>query len=434
MAPRDPPLWAGPQGGDGRGVHQCRTAVGRSAPHQRHMMPGAAPPRRSLATARGTSRATAKTRPAPCDKPAGIPKMRVPFLVKEARRAVGGREGGARAAREAAAAERPPPSRGKAAGRRAMVIKGGGAAALAAGAPGARAAPESAATVEELRAEIRAELLAEDAAARARVARIRQDAEAQGRASGGMIGEEKLCATPFGIDVVGITEAVALIGALVGGISARQRKSEVELLNEKLRRVNLSLRQQARAGTLYAPGLRYAPSAADTATAIPSIADALPAGTSVPAAEPAAAAAAALTPTPAAPVDAPSDTTEMTDIEREVVDELRLGKRLLSSDQSGSAGSAVVHFNKALLLSRQIGDRTRERRAVRGLAAARRKAGDVKGAITMLERVLEISKDLDEFTGDADALGTIADLYTELGDYERAGKFYDLYIQAMSQD
>ncbi len=64
----------------------------------------------------------------------------------------------------------------------------------------------------------------------------------------------KLCATPFGIDVVGITELVALIGALVGGITARRRKEEVERLNEQLRSINLSLRQQARAGTVYAPG------------------------------------------------------------------------------------------------------------------------------------------------------------------------------------
>jgi hypothetical protein len=44
------------------------------------------------------------------------------------------------------------------------------------------------------------------------------------------------------------------VGALVGGITARQRKVELERLNEQLRRINLSLRQQARAGTLYAPG------------------------------------------------------------------------------------------------------------------------------------------------------------------------------------
>lgn len=43
------------------------------------------------------------------------------------------------------------------------------------------------------------------------------------------------------------------------GFSARQRKQELEQLNEKLRKINLNLRQQARAGTVYAPGLTYAP-------------------------------------------------------------------------------------------------------------------------------------------------------------------------------
>lgn len=71
----------------------------------------------------------------------------------------------------------------------------------------------------------------------------------------------KLCATPFGVDVVGITELTALIGALVGGVTARRRKEEVERLNEQLRSINLSLRQQARAGTVYAPGEDLVPEA-----------------------------------------------------------------------------------------------------------------------------------------------------------------------------
>ncbi len=45
----------------------------------------------------------------------------------------------------------------------------------------------------------------------------------------------------------------------LAGFSARQRKDEVERLNEQLRKINLSLRQQAKAGTIYAPGLNYAP-------------------------------------------------------------------------------------------------------------------------------------------------------------------------------
>ncbi len=43
------------------------------------------------------------------------------------------------------------------------------------------------------------------------------------------------------------------------GFSARQRKLELERLNEQLRKINMNLRQQARAGTVYAPGLMYAP-------------------------------------------------------------------------------------------------------------------------------------------------------------------------------
>lgn len=49
------------------------------------------------------------------------------------------------------------------------------------------------------------------------------------------------------------------VGALVGGITARQRKEELERLNEQLRKINLSLRQQARAGTVYAPGGGFEP-------------------------------------------------------------------------------------------------------------------------------------------------------------------------------
>jgi hypothetical protein len=82
------------------------------------------------------------------------------------------------------------------------------------------------------------------------IARARTEAEADAsRSAAG-----KLCATPYGIDVVGITEAIALLGATVGGVSARQRKVELEEVNEKLRAINISLRQQARAGVVYAPG------------------------------------------------------------------------------------------------------------------------------------------------------------------------------------
>jgi type II secretory pathway pseudopilin PulG len=49
---------------------------------------------------------------------------------------------------------------------------------------------------------------------------------------------------------VGLTVFVALVGAAVGGYTARQRKAEAEKLNEQLRKINASLRQQTRAGGL----------------------------------------------------------------------------------------------------------------------------------------------------------------------------------------
>jgi len=33
-----------------------------------------------------------------------------------------------------------------------------------------------------------------------------------------------------------------------------------------------------------------------------------------------------------------------------------------------------------------------------------------------------------------DALGTIADMYTEIGDLENAGRYYDLYLAALNDE
>ena len=56
--------------------------------------------------------------------------------------------------------------------------------------------------------------------ARQELDRARVELEAEGRTTQA----GKLCATPFGVDVVGITEFIALTGALVGGITLHQAK------------------------------------------------------------------------------------------------------------------------------------------------------------------------------------------------------------------
>ncbi|EFN58329.1 hypothetical protein CHLNCDRAFT_9763, partial [Chlorella variabilis] len=260
---------------------------------------------------------------------------------------------------------------------------------------------------------------------------------------------DQLCATPYGVDVVGITEFVALTGALVGGISARRRKQELERLNEQLRTINTQLRQgdglpallqQARAGTLYAPGLTYLPTPAQP------LPDAAFGGNGAAAAAAASAAAAKL---PAAPpaepaASAPSAGTGpsvslMSQDDDEVGPEaahctqasslrgtaLKDGKRLL---KDGNAGGAMVRFEKALMLAKSTGDRVKERRATRGLAACARMQGQLRQAVKHLERVLEISREIRDFVGDADAYGTIADIYTDMGDFDRAAHYYDKYV------
>ena len=56
---------------------------------------------------------------------------------------------------------------------------------------------------------------------------------------------------------MGITETVALVGAIGAGLSSNARKAEIAELNEKLRSINVTLRQQIRspgAMTVYPDG------------------------------------------------------------------------------------------------------------------------------------------------------------------------------------
>jgi hypothetical protein len=178
------------------------------------------------------------------------------------------------------------------------------------------------------------------------------------------------------------------------GISARRRKDELERLNEQLRTINMQLRQQARVGMLYAPGLTYVPppdngaaaggaAGSQARPASPSSASSSAVTVAAPpaaAAADAAAAAAAVAAASAAaapPIgDAPSAEDENASPEaRQCLSALREGKRLL---KGGNGGGAMVRFEKALMLAKSIGDAVKERRAVRGMAACSRLTGQPK--------------------------------------------------------
>lgn len=301
--------------------------------------------------------------------------------------------------------------------------------------------------LEEVEAELFELRELEEAKAREELVAAYNSFEEEAKRSQG----DKFCATPYGIDVVGITEFVALTGALVGGVSARRRKEELERLNEQLRTINTQLRQQARAGTLFAPGLTYVPPgggaaapaangaappapAAATKLSLPSVtvrpapSSKLPASAPKPAAPAAEAAAAAAVPA----VGLVSiDDEDLRPEVKQCQAALREGKKLLKDSASGPA---MVRFEKALMLAKSMGDRVRERRAVRGLAAASRLSGQSRAAIKYLERVLEISEETGDHVGDADAYGVIADIYTDIGEFEKAAEFYDKYIGRMNTD
>lgn len=273
--------------------------------------------------------------------------------------------------------------------------------------------------------------------ARQELDRARLELEEEGRATA----SGKLCATPFGVDVVGITEFIALTGALVGGFSARQRKDEVERLNDQLRKINLSLRQQAKAGTIYAPGLTYAPSptfkrsegggftVVDQERQEQQEQQSIPIPTKKEVAGTVAEGSRGGMMTTS--LLGTMDEEDMSAEQQQCTMALKDGKRLLK-DKQGS--KAMVRFEKALMLAKSMGERIYERRATRGLAAAARLQNQPQRAIEHLKRVLEISKEVGDHRGDEDVNGTIADILTGLGEFAEAAKFYDQYIQGLQAD
>ncbi|MEW5305546.1 MAG: hypothetical protein WDW36_008079 [Sanguina aurantia] len=247
----------------------------------------------------------------------------------------------------------------------------------------------------------------------------------------------KLCATPYGVDIVGITEFILLVGAFVGGAVARQRKQEMAKLNDQLRTINISLRQQADRLT-YAPAVGQLPSPADlTRAPMPAVLTRIPTQPILSQAQQPTVTftASGTTGPPKGSVDMYSlvsmEEDEMSADQVSCREALRAGKKFLK-EQNGAA--AMVRFEKALMLSKALEERVQERRAMRGLAAAARLTKQYAMAIKHLERVLTISQEMQEYTGDADAYGTIADCYTDLGEFEKAAQFYDKYIDRMNRE
>jgi len=68
------------------------------------------------------------------------------------------------------------------------------------------------------------------------------------------------------------------------------------------------------------------------------------------------------------------------------------------------------------------------------IGASLQRQGKYKEAIKYHSMVLEISERGGEDSGNTEAYGAIADCYTELGDLEQAGIYYDQYIARLQTD
>ncbi|GAB4850020.1 hypothetical protein Ancab_029318 [Ancistrocladus abbreviatus] len=183
---------------------------------------------------------------------------------------------------------------------------------------------------------------------------------------------------------------VALIGATVGGLLARQRRGELQRLNEQLRQINAALRRQAKIES-YAPTLSYAPVGGRI-----------------------------------------SENDVIVDPKKqELISRLKTGKNYLRNQDPEKA---FEEFKAALELAQNLNDPTEEKKATRGVGASLQRLGKYQEAIKYHSMVLSISKRVGENSGNTEAYGAIADCYTELGDLEKAGRFYDKYIARLETD
>ncbi|KAK3283173.1 hypothetical protein CYMTET_9121 [Cymbomonas tetramitiformis] len=196
------------------------------------------------------------------------------------------------------------------------------------------------------------------------------------------------------IETIVLGQLIGFIGALGGGWKARSRKEEVEALNSRLVQVNKQLRAQ-------------------TLTLQHNFAEASP--VRLPVKE-------------AAKSAAQEDQTES------ILQLLRAGKEKLREQQPKEALLIFTESLESINLHKKALDSPwkAERKALRGLGAAHEQLGDYALALDYMQKVLQMCEEHGELVGKSDALGFIADLYTDMGELEKAASYYDKYIDAMN--
>lgn len=100
----------------------------------------------------------------------------------------------------------------------------------------------------------------------------------------------------------------------------------------------------------------------------------------------------------------------------------------------GRYHEALEALQAGLKLSHQANILSATRAIMRLKAKMFRKQHKPAEALQCLEKVLAVSIAMEEFSGDADVFGEIADLYADLGNMEQAAEYYDRCLNAISSE
>lgn len=195
-----------------------------------------------------------------------------------------------------------------------------------------------------------------------------------------------------------VGQAIGFIGSAIGGNEARKKGVQVKSLNESLLKVNAELRREMREAGLgpYVPipAQRFIQKADGTST------------------------------------------DEDDHVVSSVISRLKNAKKLL---KDGDNAPALEEFKAALVEIEAHPDSLAEswkaaRKAHRGIGAACERMGKFTQALAAMELVLSLSTEHDDHAGETDALGVIADIYTDMDKLEEAAEYYDRYFTCLQEE
>jgi hypothetical protein len=200
---------------------------------------------------------------------------------------------------------------------------------------------------------------------------------------------------------------LTVIGAVVGGILARKRRQQLEEMNLKLRKINQELRRKNEESNQ--------PDDLSIVTALQRSLDA---------------------PSAAHPVESyGSLKVSLARARRQVEECIREATSLIkdtSKSRKEAATAALPLLAEALQLSKDIKDIRAERAVSRLRSRALRSLGDLPGSLEELQQVLDLTAAVGESREmDADTLGEMGDVLAEMGNFEAAGRYYDMTIDAI---